>query len=230
MNAGWGLIRELSDHRVHTESSVVMTSPNIFVSSDVFRSFQYLEQSVLQAILCTGLESATTRIFSLHKSVIILGNELSIKICTAQRKYFYIIPCQLKNVYSEIVALCCFCVFCRQNYVTADLSILTLCRLLFFPMPIDNNSWWVGLDNSSSGSKQMPPGVPSYPAPAARSVVGWGWSHHHQATWSCPLSLVLASMSIWFVTGMVYFKVWKSDRWLSSNIKWKVSWASLVRW
>ena len=29
----------------------------------------------------------------------------------------------------------------------------------------------------------MPPGVPSYPA-AARSVVGWGWSHHHQTTWS----------------------------------------------
>ena len=67
MNAGWGLIRELSDHRVHTESSVVMTSPNIFVSSDVFRSFQYLGQSVLQAILYTGPESAMTRIFSLHK-------------------------------------------------------------------------------------------------------------------------------------------------------------------
>ena len=78
MNAGWGLIRELSDHRVHTESSVVMTSPNIFVSSDVFRSFQYLEQSVLQAILCTGAESAMAGIFSLQRSVIILGNELSI--------------------------------------------------------------------------------------------------------------------------------------------------------
>ena len=70
MNAGWGLIRELSDHRVHTESSVVMTSPNIFVSSDVFR-FQYLGRSVLQARLCTGPESFMTRIFSLHKSVII---------------------------------------------------------------------------------------------------------------------------------------------------------------
>ena len=56
MNAGWGLISELSDHRVHTESSVVMTSPNIFVSSDVFGSFQYLGRSVLQAILCTGPE------------------------------------------------------------------------------------------------------------------------------------------------------------------------------
>ena len=67
MNAGWGLIRELSDHRVHTESSVVMTSPNIFVSSDVFRSFQYVGQSVLHAILYTGPESAMTRIFSLHK-------------------------------------------------------------------------------------------------------------------------------------------------------------------
>ena len=89
MNAGWGLIRELSDHRVHTESSVVMTSPNIFVSSDVFRSFQYLGQSVSQA----GPGSAMTRIFSLHKSFIILGNELSIKICTAQRKDSYFIPC-----------------------------------------------------------------------------------------------------------------------------------------
>ena len=67
MNAGWGLIRELSDHRVHTESSVVMTSPNIFVSSDVFKPFQYIGQSVLQAILCTGPGSAMTRIFSLHK-------------------------------------------------------------------------------------------------------------------------------------------------------------------
>ena len=93
MNAGWGLIRELSDHRVHTESSVVMTSPNIFVSSDVFRPFQYLGRSVLQARLCTGPESFMTRIFSLHKSVIILGNELSIKICTAQRKDFYSVPC-----------------------------------------------------------------------------------------------------------------------------------------
>ena len=71
MNAGWGLIRELSDHRVHTESSVVMTSPNIFVSSDVFRSFQYLGRSVMPAILCAGPESAMSRIFSLHKSVII---------------------------------------------------------------------------------------------------------------------------------------------------------------
>ena len=67
MNAGWGLIRELSDHRVHTESSVMMTSPNIFVSSDVFKSFQYLGRSELQATLCTGPCTAMTRIFSLHK-------------------------------------------------------------------------------------------------------------------------------------------------------------------
>ena len=93
MNAGWGLIRELSDHRVHTESSVVMTSPNIFVSSDVFRSFQYLEQSVLQARLCTGPESFMTRIFSLHTSVIIdhirkriINQDMH---CTKKRFLFY---------------------------------------------------------------------------------------------------------------------------------------------
>ena len=93
MNAGWGLIRELSDHRVHTESSVVMTSPNIFVSSDVFRPFQYLGRSVLQARLCTGPESFMTRIFSLHKSVIIdhirkrnINQDMH---CTKKRFLFY---------------------------------------------------------------------------------------------------------------------------------------------
>lgn len=95
MNAGWGLIRELSDHRVHTESSVVMTSPNIFVSSDVFKSFLYLGRSVLQAILCIGPESAMhmTRIFSLHKSVIIdhirkriINQDMH---CTKKRFLFY---------------------------------------------------------------------------------------------------------------------------------------------
>ena len=131
MNAGWGLIRELSDHRVHTESSVVMTSPNIFVSSDVFRSFQYLEQSVLQAILCTGHKSPTTRIFSLHKSVIILGNELSIKICTAQRKDFYFIPCKLKNaLFWNCCSLLLLC-FCLIPIVT-KIMLLPTCRYLHY--------------------------------------------------------------------------------------------------
>ena len=40
MNAGRGLISELSDPRVHTESNV-MTSPNIFVSSEYFDTFEY---------------------------------------------------------------------------------------------------------------------------------------------------------------------------------------------
>ena len=40
MNAGRGLISELSDPRVHTESRV-MTSPNIFVSSEYLNTFEY---------------------------------------------------------------------------------------------------------------------------------------------------------------------------------------------
>ena len=40
MNAGRGLISELSDPRVHTESNV-MTSPNIFVSLEYFNTFEY---------------------------------------------------------------------------------------------------------------------------------------------------------------------------------------------
>ena len=112
--------------------------------------------------------------------------------CTKKRFLFHSmlqgVSCSWRMLYSEIVALCCFCVFCLIPIVAKMMLLLTCrylqCRSLFFPMPIDNNSWWVGLDNSSSGSKKMPPGVPSYPAAAARSVVGWGWSHHHQTTWS----------------------------------------------
>ena len=43
MNAGRGLISELSDPRVHTESSV-MTSPNIFVSLAYFNTLQYFRK------------------------------------------------------------------------------------------------------------------------------------------------------------------------------------------
>ena len=127
MNAGWGLIRELSDHRVHTESSVVMTSPNIFVSSDVFRSFQYLEQSVLQAILCTGHKSPTTRIFSLQKKCLhirkrIINQDMH---CTKKRFLFY--SMQVEECF--ILKLLLFAAFV---FFVAKIMLLLTCRYLHY--------------------------------------------------------------------------------------------------